>query len=191
MILDESSICRFRNLLEAHGLSQQILTVVNTHLAAQGLVLKAGTIVDATLLAAPVSKQNTRKERDPEMSSTRKNNTWHFGAKGHIGVQAQGPPIIHSTALTTAKVYDGLLLEELQHGDEQALFGNSAYTKASRQTPSQTGRLLLRSLGPRLPQASLVLVAKKTQSPAFKYSREGGTSLPGDQTPVGTPQAPL
>ncbi len=88
MIPDESSICRFRHLLEEHGLSQQILAVVNTHLDSHGLVFKAGTIVDATLLAAPVSR----------------NNTWHFEAKGHIGVQAQGQPIIHSTEFTTAKV---------------------------------------------------------------------------------------
>ncbi len=129
VIPDESSICRFRHLLEEHGLSQQILTAVNAHLDSHGLVLKTGTIVDATLLAAPVSKNNSRKERDPEMSSTRKNNKWHFGAKGHIGVQAQGPPIIHSTEFTTAKVHDRQLLDELQHGEEQALFGDSAYTK--------------------------------------------------------------
>lgn len=129
VIPDESSICRFRHLLEEHGLSQQILEAVNAHLDAKGLVLQAGTIVDATLLAAPVSKQNRRKERDPEMSSTRKNNKWHFGAKGHIGVQAQGPPIIHSVEVTTAKVHDSQVLEALQHGEEQALFGDSAYSK--------------------------------------------------------------
>jgi len=103
-------------------------------------VLKAGTIVDATLLAAPVSKHNSRKGRNPEMSSTRKNNTWHFVAKGHIGVQAQGQPIIHSTEFTTAKMHDSQLLEELQHGEEQALFGVSAYTKqADKRQARQDG----------------------------------------------------
>lgn len=140
VIPDESSICRFRHLLEEHGLSQQLLVAVNTHLDAHGLVLKAGTIVDATLLAAPVSKNNRRQERDPEMSSTCKNNKWHFGAKGHIGVQAQGQPIIHSTEFTTAKVHDGQMLEALQHGDEQALFGDSAYTKqADKRQARQDG----------------------------------------------------
>ncbi|GJL51925.1 MAG: hypothetical protein NPIRA01_31520 [Nitrospirales bacterium] len=78
VIPDESSLCRFRHLLEEHGLSQKLLEQVNDHLATHGLVLKAGPVVDATLLAAPVSKQNIRKEWDPEMSSTRKNNTWQF-----------------------------------------------------------------------------------------------------------------
>ena len=100
---DESSICRFRHLLEAHNLSAAILACVNAHLDTHGLILKEGTIVDATLLDAPVSKKNTRKERDPEMSSTRKNNKWHFGAKGHIGVQAQGKPIIHRPRLVRPK----------------------------------------------------------------------------------------
>ncbi len=140
VIPDESSICRFRHLLEAHGLSQQISDAVNAHLDSHGLVLKAGTIVDATLVAAPVSKKNRRKERDPEMSSTRKNNTWHFGAKGHIGGQAQGQPIIHSTEFTTAKGHDRQLLEALQHGEEQALFGDSAYTtQADKRHARQDG----------------------------------------------------
>lgn len=129
VIPDESSICRFRHLLEGQGLSKTILSCVNAHLSAQGLVLKEGTIVDATLLQAPVSKKNKSKARDPEMSSTRKNNKWHFGAKGHIGVQAKGKAIIHSTAFTTAKDHDIKMLEKLQHGEEKALFGDSAYSR--------------------------------------------------------------
>ena len=124
---DESSICRFRHLLEAHNLSAAILACVNAHLDTHGLILKEGTIVDATLLDAPVSKKNARKERDPEMSSTRKNNKWHFGAKGHIGVQAQGKPIIHSATLGTAKDHDINALDALLHGEEKAVFGDSAY----------------------------------------------------------------
>ena len=89
-IPDESSICRFRHLLEKHNISDKILEIINTHLDMHGLILRSGTIVDATLLQAPVSKKNKAKSRDPEMSSTRKNNKWYFGAKGHIGVQASG-----------------------------------------------------------------------------------------------------
>ncbi len=126
-IPDESSICRFRHLLEEHGLSQKILTYVNRHLFHHGLVLKEGTIVDATLLSAPVSKKNTNRERDPEMSSTRKNNKWYFGAKGHIGVQAKGKPIVHSCAFGTAKDHDIKALDALLHGEEKAVFGDSAY----------------------------------------------------------------
>ena len=127
VIPDESSILRFRHLLEEHGLSAQLLSVVNEHLSSHGLVLKAGTIVDATLLEAPRSKKNKKKERDREMSSTRKNNVWHFGAKGHIGVQAQGKPIIHSVAFSTAKDHDKTTMTELFHGQERAIFGDSAY----------------------------------------------------------------
>ena len=127
VIPDESSILRFRHLLEEHGLSAQLLRVVNDHLSSHGLVLRAGTIVDATLLEAPRSKKNKKKERDPEMSSTRKNNVWHFGAKGHIGVQAQGKPIIHSVAFSTAKDHDKTKMTELFHGQEKAIFGDSAY----------------------------------------------------------------
>lgn len=126
---DESSICRFRHLLEEHDLSQKILLCVNEHLADHGMILKEGTIVDATLLQAPVSKKNAQKERDPEMSSTKKNNKFYFGAKGHIGVQANGKPIIHSTAFGTAKDHDINALEALLHGDERAVFGDSAYNK--------------------------------------------------------------
>lgn len=129
IIPDESSICRFRHLLEEHSLSQKILKTVNKHLATHGLVLKAGTIVDATLLQAPVSKKNAQKQRDPEMSSTRKNNKWYFGAKGHIGVQAQGKPIIHSATFGTAKDHDIKAFDALLHGEERAVFGDSAYNK--------------------------------------------------------------
>jgi len=126
-IPDESSICRFRHLLEKHNLSDQILEIINTHLDMHGLILRSGTIVDATLLQAPVSKKNKAKSRDPEMSSTRKNNKWYFGAKGHIGVQSSGKPIIHSVAFSTAKDHDLLAFESLLHGSEGAVFGDSAY----------------------------------------------------------------
>lgn len=128
IVPDESSICRFRHMLEANDLSQKILACVNAHLASHGLVLKEGTIVDATLFQASVSKKNEAKQRDPEMTSTRKNNKWYFGAKGHIGVQANGKPIIHSCAFGTAKDHDLLGLDALLHGQESAVFGDSAYS---------------------------------------------------------------
>lgn len=128
VIPDETAILRFRHLLCEHGLSDRILASVNEHLDAHGLVLKEGTIVDATLLQAPVSKKNSRKERDPEMSSTRKNNKWYFGAKGHIGVQANGKPIVHSTEFSTAKDHDKVHMTKLFHGKEKAIFGDSGYT---------------------------------------------------------------
>lgn len=137
---DETVICRFRHLLEQYGLAQKILTVMNQYLASKGLVCKVGTIVDATLLQAPISKKNTDKRRDPEMSSTQKNNKWYFGAKGHIGVQAQGKPIIHSVAYTTAKEADIDAFDYLLHGEEEAVFGDSGYTK-------REDKVLARELG--------------------------------------------
>ena len=127
VVPDESSICRFRHLLQTHGLSDKILLCVNDHLASHGLVLKEGTIVDATVISAPISKKNKSRARDPEMSSTRKNNVFMFGAKGHIGVQANGRPIIHSCSFGTAKDHDINALEVLLHGDERAVFGDGAY----------------------------------------------------------------
>jgi IS5 family transposase len=117
---DETAICRFRHFLEENQLADVIFKTVNAHLDKKGLVLKSGTIVDATLLDAPVSKKNEAHTRDPEMSSTKKNNKWHFGAKGHIGVQANGKPLIHSLAFTTAKEADINGLDSLLHGEEQA-----------------------------------------------------------------------
>lgn len=128
VIPDETAILRFRHLLEEHGLSAQILTAVNGHLSERGLILRAGTIMDATLIDAPRSTKNAARKRDPEMSSTRKNNQFYFGAKGHIGVQAQGKPLIHSVGFTTAKCHDKKQMQALLHGDEVAIFGDSAYT---------------------------------------------------------------
>ena len=127
VVPDESSICRFRHLLEEHGLADVMLQTVNAYLKEHGLVLTAGTIVDATLLSAPISRKNSRQERDPAMSSTRKNNKWHFGAKGHIGVQAEGRPLVHSVSFGTAKEHDKTHMTRLFHGAEQAIFGDSGY----------------------------------------------------------------
>lgn len=126
-IPDETAILRFRHLLEEHGLSAKILQVVNAHLSERGLALKEGTIMDATLIEAPRSTKNADRKRDPEMSSTRKNNQYYFGAKGHIGVQAKGKPLIHSVSFTTAKAHDKTQMREILHGEEMAIFGDAAY----------------------------------------------------------------
>lgn len=129
IIPDESSICRFRHLIEENNLSELILKTINSYLSEHNLVFKQGTIIDATLLPAPVSKKNLKRKRDPEMSSTRKNNKWYFGAKGHIGVQSKGRPITHSTNLTTAKTHDINERENCLHGEEKAVFADSAYNR--------------------------------------------------------------
>ena len=104
-IPDRVSILRFRHLLEAHDLSPKILQVINAKLAAHGLLLKTGTVVDATLIAAPSSTKNKTGERDPEMHQTKKGNQWHFGMKAHIGVDAESG-LVHTVLGTAANVND-------------------------------------------------------------------------------------
>lgn len=124
---DESAILRFRHLLEAHGLAKELFNLANTYLAKKGLMLKEGTIVDATLIAAPSSTKNKTKSRDPEMSSTKKGNRWYFGMKAHIGCQTKGKPLVHSIEATTASVHDNAKMDALLHGEETSVFGDKGY----------------------------------------------------------------
>ena len=118
---DESTILRFRHLLEAHNLSLQILATVNATLMAKGLLLKQGTVVDATLIAAPSSTKNQDGERDPEMHQTKKGNQWHFGMKAHAGVDADSG-LVHSVATTAANAHDVTQAHALLHGEETDVF---------------------------------------------------------------------
>jgi IS5 family transposase len=123
---DESTILRFRHLLEAHNLSLQILATVNATLAAKGLLLKSGTVVDATLIAAPSSTKNSSGERDPEMHQTKKGNQWHFGMKAHIGVDADSG-LVHTVVGTAANVNDVTQAHALVHGEEADVFADAGY----------------------------------------------------------------
>jgi IS5 family transposase len=123
---DETTVCKFRHLLEAHALGEAILRTVNSHLARQGFKVSTGTIVDATIISAPSSTKNQDGERDPEMHQTKKGNEWYFGMKAHIGVDS-ATKIIHSVAATAANVHDSRLLPELLHGKETRVWGDSAY----------------------------------------------------------------
>ena len=123
---DESTILRFRHLLERHDLASKLLESVNADLMDKGLLLRGGTIVDATLIAAPSSTKNKKRKRDPEMSSTKKGNQWHFGMKLHIGVDAQSG-LVHTAGATTAKVHDSKVFDELIREDDAAVFGDKGY----------------------------------------------------------------
>ena len=123
---DESTILRFRHLLEAHNLSLQILATVNATLMAKGLLLKQGTVVDATLIAAPSSTKHQDGERDPEMHQTKKGNQWHFGMKAHAGVDADSG-LVHSVATTAANAHDVTQAHALLHGEETDVFADSGY----------------------------------------------------------------
>lgn len=128
---DESTILRFRHLLEKHELAVVIFAEVNVVLSEKGLSMKRGTVVDATLIAAPSSTKNGDKKRDPEMTQTKKGNQWHFGMKAHIGVDAESG-LIHTVACTTAKVADITVMEACLHGEEVLALGDRGYHKANR-----------------------------------------------------------
>jgi IS5 family transposase len=123
---DETTVCKFRHLLEAHDLGQRLFERVWEHLEANGLKVSRGTIVDATIIAAPPSTKNRDKARDPDMHQTRKGNQWYFGMKAHIGVDSRNK-LIHSVVATAANVHDSQVLGDLLHGDETRVWGDSAY----------------------------------------------------------------
>lgn len=127
---DETTICKFRHLMEAHNLGEELFRLINAYLADNGLNVKTGTIVDATLIDAPSSTKNKEGRRDPEMRQTRKGNQWYFGMKGHIGVDSRSK-LIHSVAATSANVHDSRMLPTLLHGNETRVWGDSAYAGQS------------------------------------------------------------
>jgi len=123
---DETTILNFRHLLEAHGLGKVLFAEVNGQLAAQGLMLREGSIVDATILSSPSSTKNKDGERDPEMHQTRKGQQWYFGMKLHIGVDdALG--LIHSIETTAANAHDITAADKLLHGKEQRVWADAGY----------------------------------------------------------------
>src|SRR6186997_3057859 len=123
---DETTVCRFRHLLEAHELGQKLFEAVQRHLAAKGLKVATGTIVDATIINAPSSTKNADKARDPEMHQTKKGNQWYFGMKAHFGVDSR-TKLIHAVVATPANVADSTVLPELLHGQETRVWGDQAY----------------------------------------------------------------
>ena len=130
-IPDRVSILRFRHLLEDHGLSPRILQIINDKLSMQGLMLKTGTVVDATLIAAPSSTKNKGGTRDPEMHQTKKGNQWHFGMKAHIGVDAESG-LVHTVVGTAANVNDVTQGHALLHGEEEVVFADAGYQGATK-----------------------------------------------------------
>ena len=134
---DESTILRFRHLLEQHNLSIQLLATINATLAKRGLMLKTGTVVDATLISAPSSTKNSNGERDPDMHQTQKGNQWYFGMKAHIGVDADSG-LVHTVIGTSANVNDVTQGHALLHGEEVDVFADAGYQGATKR-PEATG----------------------------------------------------
>ena len=133
---DETTILNFRRLLETHGLAARMLEAVNAHLARKGQSLRSGTIVDATLIAAPSSTKNADHARDPEMRQTKKGNQWYFGMKAHIGVD-EFSRLVHHVHCTAANVADVTVTHTLLHGKEDSVFGDSGYTGADKREELQ------------------------------------------------------
>jgi IS5 family transposase len=129
-IPDETTILNFRHLLEEHDLAEDILKQVNAHLTRKGLLLKRGSIVDATIIAAPSSTKNAEGERDPEMHQTKKGKQWYFGMKAHIGVDADSG-LVHTVTTTPANESDVEQVADLLHGKEEHVYADSGYRGAA------------------------------------------------------------
>ena len=133
---DETTILNFRRLLETHDLARQLLEQVNTYLSRKGLSLRGGTIVDATIIAAPSSTKNGDGRRDPEMHQTRKGNQWYFGMKAHIGVDDESG-LVHHVECTAANASDVTVAHRLLHGQEETVCGDSGYTGLDKREEMQ------------------------------------------------------
>ena len=123
---DETTILRFRHLLEQHELCGEMLMTVNRYLETKGIRISTGTIVDATIIHAPSSTKNSSGQRDPEMHQTKKGNQWYFGMKAHIGVDSK-QTVVHTVIASAASVADSQMLPDLLHGDETKVWGDAGY----------------------------------------------------------------
>lgn len=128
---DATTLLKFRRLLERHGLTAQLFDGINAHLAERGLLLREGTMVDATIIAAPPSTKNKAHARDPEMHQTKKGNAWHFGMKAHIGADADSG-LVHSVQATAANESDVAHTHEVLHGQETQVFLDAGYTGVAK-----------------------------------------------------------
>ena len=133
---DATTLLKFRRLLEASELTKAMFEEINAHLHQQGLLMRAGTIVDATIIAAPSSTKNSSGERDPEMHQAKKGNQWHLGMKAHIGVDAESG-VVHSLVTTAANVNDVTQAGALLHGEETDAFGDAGYRGVAKREEAQ------------------------------------------------------
>lgn len=133
---DATTLLKFRRLLQDNDLTRTLFEEINAHLAEQGLQMRAGTIVDATIIAAPSSTKNAGNTRDPEMHQTKKGNTWHFGMKAHIGVDAESG-LVHSVIGTAANMADITQAGALLHGNEEHAFGDAGYRGVDKREEAQ------------------------------------------------------
>jgi IS5 family transposase len=193
-IPDETAILAFRHLLERGDLTKALFDAVTGHLEEHKLLLRGGTVVDATLIAAPPSTKNKERKRDPEMSHSKKGNAWHFGMKTHIGVDAKSG-FVHTAGVTTGSVHDAKAFDKLLREDDRAIFGDKGYVneglkRRARAAGAGGGRLLGRE-GEAQAWARAVPFAKEAQQETRRPPGESGACFPGDEMPVRLPQDAL
>ncbi len=134
---DETTLCKFRHLLEEHGLNKLFFEALNRIMAEKGYMMKGGTIVDATIINAPSSTKNAEKARDPEMHSTKKGNEWRFGMKCHIGVDA-GSGLVHTMTVTGANTHDIMEAVNLIREDDEVVYGDAGYVGTQKRQENWT-----------------------------------------------------
>ena len=137
-IPDETTILNFRHLLEEHRLTERIFEMTRGYLSEKELLVREGTIVDATIINAPASTKNASRTRDPEMKQTKKGNQWYFGMKAHVGTDTRRG-VVHSIVVTNAAVHDSQVMEKLLHGEERALYGDKAYANKGKSEQFEFG----------------------------------------------------
>ena len=129
----ETTICKFRHFLEKHRLTEALFQRTAQYLSARGMLVREGTLVDATIVHAPTSTKNQAKARDPQMGATKQGTTWYFGLKAHVGSDLQGR--VPRVVVTSASGHDSTGMDECLHGQEQVIYGDKAYARAQRQAP--------------------------------------------------------
>ena len=185
-IPDETTILNFRHLLEEYDLAEEILKQVNAHLARKGLLLKRGSIVDATIIAAPSSTKNAEGERDPEMHQTKKGNQWHFGMKAHIGVDADCG-LVHTVTTTPANEADVEQVADLLHGKEKFVHADSGYRGAQSRVEREglNWQIAARPSDiAKMPEGRAKARVQEAGAPQGQRAREGRASVPSDQAAV-------
>ena len=161
---DATTLLKFRHLLEEHDLTREIFSEVSALLSERKLLMREGTIVDATIIAAPSSTKNATKTRDPEMKQTRKGNQWYFGLKVHVGTDTRG--LVHALTTTDAAQHDSTQLPHLLHGQESVLYGDKAYDNADTKAhwEAEGGRYRVNTRGKRTAQRDAFNAARSRMS---------------------------
>src|SRR5436190_23644602 len=189
-IPDETTILNFRHLLEAHELTKTVFEAVAEYLEARGALLRGGTIVDATLIAASPSTKNEAGKRDPHMHSSKKGNQWYFGMKAHVGVDAISG-LVHTAGVTSGNVHDAKLMDRLIRDDDTAVYGDKGYASGAKKRAAEAAGVLWGGEGEGQTRTPADGSPACPQSPLRESLREGRTCVPCHEVPVRLPQGAL